>query len=322
MKIAVIGTWHVHAAEYTDAIVSNENSQLACVYDPSPEKGKEFAAKYGVDFVPDYETILADKSIDAVMICTATNEHVDVIPKAAKAGKHIFTEKVLAFTIDEAKSICDEIANSGVKFTISFPHRTFPKVRFLKDLCDSGKLGSITYMRVRNVHNGATAGWLPPHFYDKTQCGGGAMMDLGAHPMYLLNWFLGLPVSISSTFTQVTGKGVEDNAVSVAEYSCGAIGVSETGFVSQNYPYVIELSGTDGAAMIVGETVSYCCKDTEDQWKTAEKLPDAVPLPIHQWINALAKGEEPPFGLKDALGLTTYMEGAYKSFESGKKYTY
>lgn len=322
MKVAVIGTWHVHTEEYTEAIVSNPHSELACVWDPDAEKGKAFAEKHGTSFVADYDEILKDKSIDSVMVCTATCQHVDVIPKAAKAGKNIFTEKVLAFTTAEAEAVCKEITQNNVKFTISFPHRTFPKVRFLKELCDSGKLGKVTYVRIRNVHNGATGGWLPDTFYDKAQCGGGAMMDLGAHPMYLLNWFLGEPLSITSTFTQVTGKGVEDNAVSVAEYAGGAIGVSETGFVSQNYPYVIEVSGTEGAAMIVGDAVTYCCADTNNEWKAAEVLPDAVPLPIHQWIDAVAAGKEPPFGVKDAIGLTKYMEGAYASFESGKKYVY
>ena len=63
---------------------------------------------------------------------------------------------------------------------------------------ESGKLGQITYARVHNYHNGSVApqadgslGWLPPHFYDEVQTGGGAMMDLGAHPMYTLHWFLG-----------------------------------------------------------------------------------------------------------------------------------
>lgn len=322
MKVAVIGTWHVHTDEYTKAIVDNKNSELVCVWDPSEEKGKDFAEKYGVPFVANYSDILNNKGIDSVMVCTATNEHIDVIPAAAKAGKNIFTEKVLCFTEAQAKEVCKEIEKAGVKFTISFPHRTMPKVRFLKELCDSGSLGKITYVRVRNVHNGATANWLPPHFYDKSQCGGGAMMDLGAHPMYLLNWFLGDPKAISSTFTSVTGKPVEDNAVSVIEFEGGAIGVSETGFVAANYPYVFEVSGTDGAAMIVGDNVSYCNKDTDNKWIQAEKLPDAVPLPINAWIDDVSQGKEPPFGTKDAIGLSKMMEGAYISFEKGVKHVY
>ena len=137
---------------------------------------------------------------------------------------------------------------------------------------ESGKLGQITYARVHNYHNGSVApqadgslGWLPPHFYDEVQTGGGAMMDLGAHPMYTLHWFLGEPKSVVSQFTQVTHRGVEDNAVSVLEFEGGAIGVSETGFVTSGNGYFLELSGTQGSLHVFGDhgdRLEYSCPET------------------------------------------------------------
>lgn len=62
---------------------------------------------------------------------------------------------------------------------------------FAKKAIDEGWLGKVTLARVRNAHDGVSSGWLPPHFFDEATCGGGAMMDLGAHPMYLLAWLLG-----------------------------------------------------------------------------------------------------------------------------------
>ena len=113
------------------------------------------------------------------------------------------------------------IKDSGVKFTVSFPHKTWPTLKAAKELVDSGKLGQITYARVHNYHNGSVAhmpdGSLglaappisttpprPRRRHDET---------LGAHPMYTLHWFLGEPKSIVSQFTKVTGRGrCEDNA--------------------------------------------------------------------------------------------------------------
>lgn len=322
MKVAMLGTWHVHTQEYTEAIKNSGRSELAAVWEADEEKGKAYAEKFGCKYCADLEEILSDPSIDSVAVCTATSEHHDVMIKAAKAGKNIFTEKVLAFTTAEAEEIKAAIDAAGVKFTISYPHLTFPKLRFAKSVLDSGELGDITYARVRNVHNGASAGWLPPHFFDKSQCGGGAMMDLGAHPMYTLNWLMGEPVSVVSMFTAVTGKAVEDNAVSVIEFKNGAIGVSETGFVSQDNPYTLELSGTKGALMVHGDDVSYCCGETENKWKKVEELPEKVKLPIYQWIDAVCDGTEAPFGTDAAVALTKFMEGAYKSYESGAKYIF
>lgn len=319
MKAAILGTWHVHTEEYTRGIEKDPSSELIKIWDADENRAKDFAEKHGVPYTADLDEILNDTNIDSVVVCTATNEHYDVITRAAKAGKNIFTEKVLEFTTEKAQEMKEIIDESGVKFTISFPHLTFPALRYAKKFLDEGKIGDVTYARVRNVHSGASDGWLPEYFFDKEQCGGGAMMDLGAHPMYILGYYLGDPVSVSSTFTSVTGKAVEDNAVSVLEFANGVIGVSETGFVSKNFPYTIEFSGTDGGLIVRGKEVTYCCKDTEYEWVKAEDLPEEQPLPIHQWISAVENDTEAPFGTDMAVKLTKFMDGAYRSHESGKK---
>lgn len=321
MKTAIIGTWHVHTEEYTRAIQENPKAEAAIVWDSDCARGKAFADKMGLSFTDDLDSILNDETIDSVMVCSATCDHPELLMKAANAGKHIFTEKVLTISVEDAERVAEAVKASGKVFTISYPHRTFPALRAAKELAESGKLGRITYARVRNVHNGSSADWLPPHFYDKAQCGGGAMMDLGAHPMYTLNWLLGAPKTITSTFTHVTGRAVEDNAVSLIEFENGAIGVSETGFVSECNPYTLEISGTDGALMIHGETAQWGGKATEGKWVDLP-LPERIPLPIDQWIDAVVEGTPAPSTIEDAVMLTRLMDGAYKSFESGVKYTF
>ena len=166
--------------------------------------------------------------------------------------------------------------------------------------------------------NGSVAGWLPAHFYDKDECGGGAMIDLGAHPMYILLWFLGEPVSVSSAFTSVTGKPVEDNAVSVLTYKNGAIGVSETGFVSRFGNYLVEVCGTEGAVRITDSETIWTGVETQGQWVPAS-LPEASDLPIKQWIDWVTKDiPAPEFDIDEAVRLTKLMEAAYKASETGR----
>ena len=322
MKVAVVGAWHLHTKEYAEAIKNNPHTELACVWDSDRERGEAFAKEFGIPFSAELETIWSDPSIAGVQITTATCEHHDVLIAAAKAGKHIFTEKVLAFTNEEAKEIADAVRASGVKFTISYPHKTWPTLLGAKQLVESGKLGEITYARVRDAHNGSTGDWLPPHFYDASQTGGGAMIDLGAHPMYTLNWFMGEPKSVVSMFTQVTNRGVEDNAVSVIEFANGAIGVSETGFVTTGMPYVLEMSGTQGSLMVHNDILEYCCEETDNKLVEKTDLPNALPLPVDSWIDAVVNGGEAPNGIDDAVALTKFMVGAYESFKTGKRYCF
>ena len=329
MKIAVVGAWHVHTMEYATAIQKNPNAELCCLWDDNEERGKATAEKLGVPFQPDLQAIWDDPTIEGISVTTATNQHTEVLIAAAKAKKNIFTEKVLTFTNEEAQEVAKAVKESGVKFTVSFPHKTWPTLKAAKELVDSGKLGQITYIRVHNCHNGSVApqpdgslGWLPPHFYDASQTGGGAMMDLGAHPMYTLNWFMGEPKTVTSQFTNVTPRAVEDNAVSVFEFANGAIGVSETGFVTSGINYVMEACGTKGSVMIHNDVVEYCCEETGNKVVQLTDLPEKSTMPIDAWIDACCGKGEAPNGIDDAVALTKFMVGAYESHNTGKKYVF
>lgn len=322
MKIAIIGAWHVHTRDYATTIQKNPKAELCCLWDDNQERGKAAAEQFGIPFQPDLNAIWNDPSIDSIQVTTATTHHKDIFLAAAKAGKNIFTEKVLATTNEDAEEIAKAIKASGVKFTISYPQKTAPAIKAAKALVESGKLGQITYARMHNSHDGSSSGWLPPHFYDAAETGGGAMMDLGAHPMYLLNWFMGEPKSVVSMFTTVTDKPVEDNAVSVIEFANGAIGVSETGFVSRGVNSILEMNGTKGGLIICNGVLQYTCEETEGKLVELKDLPEADPLPLNAWIDAVVDGTAAPNGVDDAVALTKFMVGAYESCKTGKKYIF
>ena len=320
LKVAMLSRWHVHAPGYARQLQARPDVKLTAVWDEEPDKGREFAASLGIDFEPDLDVLLARSDVDAVCVNAPTNMHRDVMVKAARAGKHIFTEKVLAPTAKECADIRTAVEESGVKFCISFPHRTLPCNLLAKKVLDDGLLGEVSYLRVRNAHNGASAGWLPPHFYDETSCAGGAMMDLGAHPMYLIAWLFGRPTEISSAFTYVTGHAVEDNAVSVMKYLNGAIAVSETGFVSANSPFMLEMYGTEGSLVITGSDVRLISAKTGGDisgWVIPNKLPKALPDAIAQFVEGVLYDKEIIFGMDDAVMLTEIMEAAYKAHKQG-----
>lgn len=319
MNIAMISSWHVHAEEYANTFAAMPECEITAVWDENESAGRAFAQKLGCPFVADYGAILQDPSIDGIVMTAPTCLHRDMLLQAAQAGKHIFTEKVLAIEAKDAYAIAAAVKEHHVKFVISFPHRCRGDLNYACSMANSGKLGRITYARVRNAHNGSIADWLPPYFYDESLCGGGAMIDLGAHPMYLLPWILGQPQSVVSTFTKVTGHEVEDNAVSVITFGNGAIGVSETGFVSQDDPFTLELCGTLGSLCIRGSQVSYSCSETKNQWVTVDTLPEALPSPQQQWVDAVTRDIPVVCGIDDAVALTVLMEGAYKAYRSGSR---
>ncbi len=316
VNIAVISAWHVHAEEYARELQSIPGICVKCLWDDDRERGRAMAQKLGIAFEADLETVMRDESIDAVQVTTQTSLHGEVMLRAAEAGKHIFTEKVLTIDPAEGEKVLQAVKNSNICFTISFPHLCRPTLLEAKRLVDSGEVGRVGYARVRNAHNGAVAGWLPDHFYDPAACGGGAMIDLGAHPMYTLLWLLGEPVQVQSLFTSMTGKPVEDNAVSLLRYASGAIAVSETSFVSTQSPYTLEVSGAKGAVLVRDKQLSYASDATGGKWVQADSLPEALPSPLRQWAEALLKDDPGSvdmgdFGILPALRLTRLMAKAY-----------
>lgn len=309
INVALVGTWHVHFDGYARQVAARKECKITALWDVDRETGEKAAEKYGCDFVADYDEMLARSDVDAVMVCTSTDLHKEVITKAAKAGKHIFTEKVLCFNKADAEEVASEIDKAGVKFCISFPWRSRRDFLWVKQALDSGLIGKVNYCRMRNAHNGASAGWLPETFYDKKTCGGGAMMDLGAHGMYLLNWFLGTPVKCASAFTNVMVDSVEDNAVTMFTYEGGAIGVSETAFVAQENPFQLEIVGDKGT-ILAGGFMDKVCYNIGDGW-VFPKLPEAKPSPLDMWVDGIANGSEIPYGTADAVALSLSMELAY-----------
>lgn len=315
LHVAMLSKWHVHAGGYAKTVLRHENCTISAVWDEDPERGSAWAEELGCPFVADLDTLLADPGVDAVVVNAPTDQHGTVLRKAAEAGKHIFTEKVLTLCTEDALAVAKAVRENGVRFTISFPHKTANRLQFVKRLCDNGELGTLTYARVRNCHSGSINDWLPPHFYDRKQCGGGAMIDLGAHPMYLLLWLLGKPVSVQSAFTNVTDRPVEDNAVSILTFESGAIGVSETGFVSRCDPYIVEVSGTNGFVRVSDNTVTYRTVNTPDgAWIVKERPGEAMPNPLDTFLDGCLHGtpEEPMFSIEDAVELTRLMEAAYR----------
>ena len=313
MRIAVCGAWHVHAPEYTQCAL--EKGQVVGFYEPNDAMAEAFQNMFHLPRFATLEELLASDA-EGVIVCSATSEHRELMVRIANAGKHIFTEKVLALTSEDCDTIAEAVEANGVQFVISLPQKYNASQKTVKAVVDSGELGKLNYMRYRNCHSGSTKNWLPPHFYNAQQCGGGAMIDLGAHGMYLTEWLLGMPASASSTFTVSCEAGgalaknrdrVEDNAVTVMRFDNGAIAINETGFVSDCSPVVLEVHGEHGYVRMENDRVVKCTRATEH--KPVEVTPPASrPSPIEQFLSGNIL---PGCSISEARALTHMMVMAY-----------
>lgn len=315
LKVAMLSKWHVHAAGYANMLKGTGKVEITAVWDDDIARGEAWAKELGADFEPDLDRLLARDDVEAVACDAPTTAHHDILIKAARAGKHIFTEKALCPTVKECEEVKQAIEDAGVTFVISYPQRGRPSVLFAKDMIARGMFGKITLVRMRDAHSGVSGNWLPEYWFEKKDAAGGAMMDLGCHPMYLLAYFLGKPKRVTGMFTAPYGKPVDENAVAIAEFDGGALGVAETAFVSYNSPQTLEIYGTEGSMIAHGEDVQFSSTKLSGIKNGFMKpdLPQAKPAPILQFVDACLNGTGSPegLGIDDAIVLTALLENAY-----------
>ncbi len=322
LRIAMLSMAHVHADGYAQAVARHAEAKIQCIWDDDPARGKAAATKFAVPLYTDLEQVVASPEVDAVVINAETSKHPEVMKAAIRHGKHIFTEKALTITTQEADEIVDLVHQSGIQFMISLPSRTRPETLFLKQVLDRGWLGKVTLMRARVAHNAALDHWFhggSAWFADEKLAGGGALFDLGCHTVDVMRWLMGEPKSLVAKIQNYSGAyPIDDNSAIVVEFKNGALGILDTAWVHRAGPNPIEIYGTDG---YVGRNPNGALTLVSTQLRpeglegaiSPAKLPEALPMPMDQWISAILHGTPMTITVEDGRNLTQLLEGAYRA---------
>lgn len=238
--------------------------RLVAICGRDEEAVAEAARRYGYEgYYTDWREMLEDDRIQLFDNGGPNNAHAEPCIAAAQAGKHIFCEKPLARTGEEARGMLDAVTKAGVKHQVAFNYRFVPAIRLARNLIDSGALGQIYHFRAMYLQE-----WIMPHYneakiwrLDKKVAGSGAIGDLGAHIVDLGRFLVGEMKSVSAmtrTFIDErrlpdgsgTGKvDVDDAFVAAVEFDNGAIGTLEAtrfGGGRKNYE-VLEINAEKGS---------------------------------------------------------------------------
>ncbi len=310
-SVALLGTWHVHADDYCRQISGAPDTRFAAIWDRASDtdRAEPIASKWDVELVNDLDVILADDSIDAVIVADAPATKVAIIRAALERGKHVLTEKVLAPTVREVDELVAIARANDVILEVAYPFQDRAVVREIDAILASGVLGTLTFARVRLAIDGHTSGWLPERFDDPSQAVFGALGDLGCHAIYLLDHFLSVQAgSVVSLTSSVLASQLDDNAVLVASFPGGAIGVAETSHVGPpgRLTFVIELSGTTGTLDFGHAGVGEIRVDAESQ-TTITVDDDSTFRSVDGWLRHIEEGTPLEDHLVRARRLTQYL---------------
>src|SRR5919206_3112508 len=140
-RVALVGLGMAVTPHAKSLIDLTQRAQVAYAYSPSAERRKKFAEKFDFPLTDRLETILDDRSVDAVLILTPPNTHLELVERCAKAGKHILLEKPLEITLARSEQLVQ--AASKVTLGIVLQHRFRPAAERLHELVAAGKLGKL-----------------------------------------------------------------------------------------------------------------------------------------------------------------------------------
>ncbi|HPS41106.1 MAG TPA: Gfo/Idh/MocA family oxidoreductase, partial [Anaerolineaceae bacterium] len=175
IRVGVIGAGRIGKIHAENLATRVPGVEVVAIADVNLAAAQELAAKLHVPVATDdYTKIMADKSIDAVAICSSTATHSTLMIEAANAGKHIFCEKPIDHTLEKIDAAIAAVEKAGVKCQIGFNRRFDPNFKKVRELVQTGKIGALHILRITSRDPAP-----PPAEYVKGS--GGMFLDMTIH---------------------------------------------------------------------------------------------------------------------------------------------
>lgn len=335
LTIAFVGCAHVHTPSFIRLVTKERKDvKVKYVWDHLEARAKKRADEMNAAVAKDLKQIWNDKEVSAVVICSETDRHRDLILAAAAAGKHMFAEKPLGITAKDSNEMAAAIEKAGLLFTTGYFMRTNPMHLFLREQIRAGAFGKITRVRASNCHGGSLGGWFDAKpdkpwedwrwMADPKVAGCGAFGDLGTHMLDILMWLMGDVESVTADVRVVNGRygDCDESGEALLRFKNGTVGTLAAGWVDVADPVTLLISGTEAHAVIVNGALYFKSNkikgaDGKQPWK---ELPEKPVLPLHQFLNAVGGQSGMPLVTpREAAARVAVMEAAYKSAKSGMR---
>jgi predicted dehydrogenase len=279
LRLGVVGCGYVALLDYFPILARNdvrERIELVAVCDVLEEAAKSAKEKFGANrYYTDYQRVIDDPEIDAIALLTPIPLHYSQAVAAIEAGKHVYVQKTMTETVDEATDLIERARQKKVLLTAAPGMMISPYMQQAKRIIESGIIGKVCYVRGRGAHAGYERNTDPGWRYKQ---GGGPVKNTGVYPLHCLTGLLGQAKRVNA-FSGIAepvryyqGKEIEvetdDNTIFSLDFGGSCFGQVDSSYqVVKSETPQIEVYGAKGTISIQG-------------WSWAQH-----PRPIGVWAN-------------------------------------
>jgi predicted dehydrogenase len=256
LRLGVVGCGNI-GRTHMRAIAEIPGARLAAVTDVNEAAARTAAGEYGCPYFTDYQDMIDSGGIDAVDICTPSGMRKDIAVCAARHGKHIVTEKPIEVTTERIDEMLEAAERNGVSIHSIFGKRYADLYRWLRDAVDGGRLGELFFADI------AMKWYRPPEYYEGTWRGtwaldgGGALMNQCIHYVDLMQWFMGMPVSVFAYTGRFAHPRIqtEDTAAALLRFQGGIGMIQASTAMVPGFSARFSLHGRNGGIIIEDDRI-------------------------------------------------------------------
>jgi len=323
--IGIIGAGRIGRLHAENLVRRIQGAELLWVADVVEEAAAKLSQELGIPkATADYREVLSDPEVDAVLICTSTDTHAEIMRAAAAAGKHIFCEKPLALDLAEIDSVLAAVKEAGVILQVGFHRRFDPNFRRLKELIVEGSIGRPWLLKITSYDPAP-----PPIAYIRAS--GGIFLDMTIHDFDMARFLLGEVEEVHAAGSvlvdpDIGAAGDVDTAVVTLKFESGALGViTDCRKASYGHDQRIEVLGEKGGLFAENPLPHTAVLADQEGYRSAplhyffvERYREAYVAEMEAFVAAVRNKTAPPVTGLDGKIPVVMGYAAKRSLEEGR----
>jgi myo-inositol 2-dehydrogenase / D-chiro-inositol 1-dehydrogenase len=323
LRVGILGAGRIGRVHAESLAFRLPEAEIVAITDINHEAAKALATRCGIPrVVASIDEILGDKSIEAVLICTSTDTHADLIVRSAKAAKHIFCEKPIALELGKIDTALAAVRAAGVQLQVGFNRRFDSNFLRVRQAVASGEIGKPSLMHIISRDPAP-----PPMTFVRTS--GGIFRDMMIHDFDMARYLMGEEVeeiyAAGGVLAEPAFKAEDDldTALVVLHFASGAIGTIDNSRKAVfGYDQRVEILGSKGKIASENRFANEVVVSGEKSVYTdlplnffMQRYTESFALELQLFVEAVLEGKETPVTGSDARVPVVMALAARKSYD-------